>query len=313
MATRRTLTDSPFDALEKTFRLLVIGPRPLALEGEVVVGLPERLTPLDELKAILLHPSTSYQVRDDTLAELIRQARASESWKVGLAAAVLPGVRSVVWSLVQACPDKAEDIEAETLAGLGDIDVSRPRLVWRSRKAAKRLVRLELAEQGRPATSPVPGAPPEPWGAPRPSTHRGGQQGRGGGRQRRADRFNPPGRRRPRRGGHGAARGLLGRPQAPESGRGGRGRVAGLRRSPLPALCPKGSGGTPFSWCGSTSPGTVNPIGDRRRVARTADQGRESAHLDLRRSSCYQHPGQLAPRAPRRRKCQTPAPRCSFP
>jgi hypothetical protein len=93
---------------------------------------------------------------------------------VGLAAVVLPGVRSVVWSLVQACPDKAEDIEAETLAGLvaaiRDIDVSRPRiavrLVWRSRKAAKRLVRLELAEQGRPATSPVPGAPPEPWGHP---------------------------------------------------------------------------------------------------------------------------------------------------
>ncbi|HUD17965.1 MAG TPA: hypothetical protein VMQ59_11910, partial [Acidimicrobiales bacterium] len=67
MATRRTLTDSPFDTLEKTFRLLVTGPRPLALEGEAVVGLPQRLIPLDELKAILLHPSTSYQVRDDTL------------------------------------------------------------------------------------------------------------------------------------------------------------------------------------------------------------------------------------------------------
>jgi hypothetical protein len=132
------------------------------------------LIPLDELKAILLHPSTSYQVRDETLAELVRRARDSESWMVGLAAVVLPGVRSVVWSLVQACPDKAEDIEAETLAGLvaaiRDIDVSCPRiavrLVWRSRKAAKRLVRLELAEQGRPSTSPVPGAPPQPWGHP---------------------------------------------------------------------------------------------------------------------------------------------------
>jgi len=90
------------------------------------------------------------------------------------AAAVLPGVRSVVWSLVQACPDKAEDIEAETLAGLvaaiRDIDVSRPRiavrLVGRSRKAAKRLVRLELAEQGRPATSPVPGPHPNRGGTP---------------------------------------------------------------------------------------------------------------------------------------------------
>jgi hypothetical protein len=75
---------------------------------------------------------------------------------------------------VVACPDKAEDIEAEALAGLvaaiRDIDVPPPRiavrLVWRSRKAAKRLVRMELAEQGRPATSPVPGAPPQPWGHP---------------------------------------------------------------------------------------------------------------------------------------------------
>jgi hypothetical protein len=44
-------------------------PRP---GGRGVVGLPERLIPIDELKAILLHPSTSYQVRDETLAQFVQ-------------------------------------------------------------------------------------------------------------------------------------------------------------------------------------------------------------------------------------------------
>lgn len=64
MAPRRTLTDSPFDTLEKTFDLLVIGPNPLALDGTGIDGLPDRAIPLGELKARLLHPSTPFDVRD---------------------------------------------------------------------------------------------------------------------------------------------------------------------------------------------------------------------------------------------------------
>ena len=59
MCPRRILTDSPFDTLEKTFDLLTTGPRPLALDGTGLPGLPDRPVPLGELKARLLHPSNS--------------------------------------------------------------------------------------------------------------------------------------------------------------------------------------------------------------------------------------------------------------
>jgi hypothetical protein len=46
MAPRRVLTHSPFDTLEKTFDLLVTGPRPLALDGTWLDGLADRAIPL---------------------------------------------------------------------------------------------------------------------------------------------------------------------------------------------------------------------------------------------------------------------------
>ena len=49
MCPRRILTDSPFDTLEKTFDLLTTGPRPLALDGTGLPGLPDRPVPLGEL------------------------------------------------------------------------------------------------------------------------------------------------------------------------------------------------------------------------------------------------------------------------
>ena len=118
MAPRRILTDSPFDTLEKTFDLLVDRPRPLALDGTPIAGLPDRAIPLGELKARLLHPSTP-------LRRPRRRGRPSSSpapapeggaWTVGLAGVLLPGLRRAAWPLVQACPGKAADIEAETLA-----------------------------------------------------------------------------------------------------------------------------------------------------------------------------------------------------
>ena len=77
----RVLTDSPFDTLEKTFDLLVAGLHPLALDDTSFDGLADRAISLGELKAVLL-----------------------------------PGLRRAVWPLVQVCPGKAAEIEAETLA-----------------------------------------------------------------------------------------------------------------------------------------------------------------------------------------------------
>ena len=86
MAPRRVLTDSPFDTLEKTFDLLVTGPNPLALDGTSLDGLPDRTIPLGELKAMLLHPSMSFDVRDALVNELVARSRShGAAWTVGLA------------------------------------------------------------------------------------------------------------------------------------------------------------------------------------------------------------------------------------
>ena len=74
MAPRRVLTDSPFDTLEKTFDLLVTGPTPLALDGTSLDGLPDRAIPLDELKAMLLHPSMAFAARDAVVDELVARS-----------------------------------------------------------------------------------------------------------------------------------------------------------------------------------------------------------------------------------------------
>src|SRR5579875_2146981 len=85
MAPRRVLTDSPFDTLEKTFDLLVTGPRPLALDTTPIAGLPNRAVPLGELKARLLHPSTPFSVRDAFVEQQVARSQAhGGAWTIGL-------------------------------------------------------------------------------------------------------------------------------------------------------------------------------------------------------------------------------------
>jgi hypothetical protein len=175
MAPRRTLSDSPFDTLQKTFELLVTGAHPLAFDGNEIDGLPNRLIPLDELMAILLHPSTDYEVRDAVVNALVAAAkRDSESATIGLAGVLLPGLRRAAYPMVKAFPDQAEDIEAEILVGfikaVAEVELPRARLAarltWLAHNGASRLIRREVAERGGPGNDPVSSAPRRPWGHP---------------------------------------------------------------------------------------------------------------------------------------------------
>src|SRR5258708_14037921 len=85
----------PLDAAEAAFRALVTGPRPLALNpGRLAAGLPGRQMPLDELRALLLHPSAGPVTRNKVWAELVRPApRGPPAWGVGLAGVAMPGLR----------------------------------------------------------------------------------------------------------------------------------------------------------------------------------------------------------------------------
>jgi len=165
----------PFDTLEATFRLLCRPPRPLALDGREVDGLGDRMIPLDELRAILLHPSTPYATRDRAISVLLGDARdRGGAATVGLAGVLLFGLRRAVAPLCAICPQRAADLEAEALAGLLEAisatDPCRPRLAarlcWLARNQAKRLFDTELAEQARNRPRPHGQAPALPFAHP---------------------------------------------------------------------------------------------------------------------------------------------------
>ena len=109
----------PFDAADTAFRLLCAGPQPLALHAsKVAAGLPDRPVPLDELRVLLLHPSTSARARNQVWAELVRRARAGDpAWTVGLAGIAMPGLRRAAGSLAAAYRGDPADLQAEVLTG----------------------------------------------------------------------------------------------------------------------------------------------------------------------------------------------------
>ena len=109
----------PFDAADAAFRLLCAGPQPLALHAsQVAAGLPDRPVPLDELRVLLLHPSTSTSARNAVWAELVRRARdGGPAWTVGLAGIAMPGLRRAAGSLAAAYRGDPADLQAEILTG----------------------------------------------------------------------------------------------------------------------------------------------------------------------------------------------------
>ncbi len=141
----------PLDAAEAAFRALITGPRPLAvIPGRLAAGLPDRLMPLGELRALLLHPATSPAARNSVWAELVRRARAGDpAWVVGLAGVAMPGLRRASASLSAGWRGDTEDLQAEILAGflaalraldLDDLDrvPLASRLCWAAWRAGQR-------------------------------------------------------------------------------------------------------------------------------------------------------------------------------
>ena len=152
----------PFDAADAAFRLLCAGPQPLALHAsQYAAGLPGRPVPLDELRVLLLHPSTSSRARNQVWAELVRRARAGDpAWVIGLAGIALPGLRRAAANLAAAWRCDPADLQAEVLAGflaasraldLDDLE-SVPlasRLVWAAWRAGQQMARSDAGWSAR--------------------------------------------------------------------------------------------------------------------------------------------------------------------
>src|SRR6266545_4922452 len=105
----------PFEQVDTAFRLLTTGPQPLSLDGrQAGHDLPARPIPLDELRARLLYPSTSFAARDAAIAALLARAKAEGgAATVGLLGVLLPGLRHAASPMIRTCPRKRADLEAE--------------------------------------------------------------------------------------------------------------------------------------------------------------------------------------------------------
>lgn len=166
---------SPLDAVDKTFQRLVSGPNPLAIDGaRTGHGLPRRPIPLDELRAMLLHPSMSYTARDVVWRELVNRARTDPGWMVAAVGVALPALRELAGRVAADYGGDTHDLDAEMLAGflraVRVLDISdgriAARLCFAAYNAGRRLRYREDAHTGRRAELTESTRPPQPWGHP---------------------------------------------------------------------------------------------------------------------------------------------------
>ena len=170
----------PFDAADAAFRLLCAGPQPLALHASrVAAGLPDRPVPLDELRVLLLHPSTSAAARNQVWAELVRRARdGGPAWTVGLAGIAMPGLRRAAGSLAAAYRGDPADLQSEILTGFlaavraldtDDLEAVplASRLIWAAWRAGQQHAYAEAGHAARRQDlSGWQDGPDLPWGHP---------------------------------------------------------------------------------------------------------------------------------------------------
>ena len=171
---------SPLDCADAAFRALTTGPQPLTLHAaSLAAGLPGRLVPLDELRALLLHPATGGAARNKVWAELVRRARSgSPAWVVGLVGVALPGLRRAAATLSATYRGDPADLQAEILTGflaamrgLDPDDLDRvplaSRLCWAAWRAGQALACADARyTAGRRDLSASCDAPYLPWGHP---------------------------------------------------------------------------------------------------------------------------------------------------
>lgn len=160
---------------EQAFELLINGPDPLSIDGRLIGhGLPARPLPLDELRALLLHPATGLAARDVAWRILVTRARSEgPAWVVGAVGVAAPALRAASAKLQRA--GVHADTQAELLAGfltaLRTVDLADERVVARlcntAHTAARAALRAEeAARSGRVDVDLGPRRPPAPWGHP---------------------------------------------------------------------------------------------------------------------------------------------------
>jgi hypothetical protein len=156
--------------------MLVTGPAPLSLDGAAVgYGLPRRLIPLDELRAIMLHPATGRAARDAVWRHVVGEARSgAPAWVIGAVGLALPALWQMAGGLAEGYRGDVADLQGAILAGfvtgVHRIDADRPGVITRLRWAAYRAGLAVRYTRDGIASMPLPrwesAPPPQPWGHP---------------------------------------------------------------------------------------------------------------------------------------------------
>lgn len=152
-------SSTPFVHAEHAFQDLASQPRFLC-EGPLAEAFGRTTLTLDQLRCGLLHPATSYEIRDEVLGELLALARADRDWTLVLVGVLLPGLRRRVTPWARAAGRAREDVEAEALSGMltaiRSIDVRggrlASRLVWAGARAAHRHLKQQARVQSTQQT-----------------------------------------------------------------------------------------------------------------------------------------------------------------
>nr|BFE56363.1 hypothetical protein GCM10020063_008890 [Dactylosporangium thailandense] len=171
----RPWPNTPLDAAQRAFDLLVCPPAPLAFDGRGFTGLPDRILPLDELKKLLIADATPRPVRDEVWRELVVRARRDgPAWVIAAVGIAMPGLRRTAGMLARGWPGDSSDRDSELLTGFVDrlrsIDLSDSRIAGKLIDAGARAVKIAREREAESdvirvhATWSLP--PQQPWDHP---------------------------------------------------------------------------------------------------------------------------------------------------
>lgn len=161
--TTTSFSENALSAADRAFRLLTFGPSPLSVKGQSIGhGAPQRSFDLGELRALLLAPQVSDELKDAVWAHLVRRSRCDgPAWVIGCVGVAMPGLKNLASRTTRGCPRHVvDDIISEMVttfvAQLRRIDLDRPNilprlLMWARKGAlqarARELVSVEICAE----------------------------------------------------------------------------------------------------------------------------------------------------------------------
>jgi hypothetical protein len=174
--TTTTWPTSALAAAEKAFSLLTTPPAPLVFDTRTIGhGLPAGMVPLDQLRSLLLDPTICDAARDACWHLLVEHARRwGPAWVVAAVGMALPALVRMAGQLCAGHSQRADDIEAELLAGflhgLRHADLSGPapyvRLCWMGWRQARQVRGGDIPAEIPELPEPGGRTPARPYGHP---------------------------------------------------------------------------------------------------------------------------------------------------